>query len=109
VDSSKKEIWPKKMAKRLATRFSISVAERSPKITFIKRFVQSFVMFFRNTDFLMDLQELEEYEKNGSVQLRLAFSRDQPHKIYVTHLLQEDSDKLWEVIGEKKGHLYICG
>jgi NADPH-ferrihemoprotein reductase len=54
-------------------------------------------------------EELEGYEQNGSLKLRLAFSRDQPHKIYVTHLLQEDSDKLWEVIGEKKGHVYICG
>lgn len=55
------------------------------------------------------LQELEEYVKQGSLQLRLAFSREQEKKVYVTHLLQEDSDKVWDVIGEKKGHVYICG
>lgn len=60
-----------------------------------------------NNDFV--LQELEQYTKNGSLNLRVAFSRDQEKKVYVTHLLQEDADKIWEVIGEKKGHVYICG
>jgi hypothetical protein len=39
----------------------------------------------------------------------VAFSRDQEKKVYVTHLLEQDSDLIWEVIGEKKGHFYICG
>lgn len=47
--------------------------------------------------------------KYGSVKLRLAFSRDQPQKVYVTHLLEQDADLVWEVIGEKNGHFYICG
>lgn len=47
--------------------------------------------------------------KKGSLNLKIAFSRDQEKKVYVTHLLQEDADKIWEVIGEKKGHVYICG
>lgn len=55
------------------------------------------------------LQELEAYAKKGSLKLRLAFSRDQDKKVYVTHLLEQDSELVWNVIGENKGHLYICG
>jgi len=39
----------------------------------------------------------------------LAFSRDQPEKQYVTHLLEQNADELWNIIGEKSGHLYVCG
>lgn len=39
----------------------------------------------------------------------MAFSRDQPEKIYVTHLLEQNADELWNIIGEKNGHLYVCG
>nr|AXQ06577.1 NADPH cytochrome P450 reductase [Zygaena filipendulae] len=54
-------------------------------------------------------EELEEYEKNGDVQLNLAFSRDQKQKVYVTHLLEKKMDQLWDVIGTKNGHFYVCG
>lgn len=53
--------------------------------------------------------ELEEYERNGTLTLRTAFSRDGPTKRYVTHLLKEDAEKVWNIIGEQNGHLYICG
>ena len=53
--------------------------------------------------------ELNEYSDNKTIQLRAAFSRDQEKKVYVTHLLQEDSDLIWKIIGEQNGHLYICG
>lgn len=49
-----------------------------------------------------------KYEAAGTLKLRLAFSRDQPNKIYVTDLLKEDTDLVWDVI-ENKGHIYICG
>jgi len=39
----------------------------------------------------------------------LAFSRDQPEKKYVTHLLENNADELWDIIGVKNGHLYVCG
>lgn len=55
------------------------------------------------------LQELEDYVQRGVIKLRIAFSRDQAQKVYVTHLLEEDMDLLWNVIGENKGHFYICG
>ena len=32
----------------------------------------------------------------------------QPQKIYVTHLLKENFDELWNVISEG-GHIYVCG
>lgn len=54
-------------------------------------------------------EELEEYERNGDVQLQLAFSRDQKEKLYVTHLLEKNSEQLWDIIGNKNGHFYICG
>lgn len=53
-------------------------------------------------------QELNEYIQNGTLKLRVAFSRDQAEKVYVTNLLKEDTDLLWDVI-DNKGHVYICG
>ncbi|CAG9783772.1 unnamed protein product [Diatraea saccharalis] len=53
--------------------------------------------------------ELEKYEKNGDVNLNVAFSRDQEHKVYVTHLLEKNIDKIWDVIGNRNGHFYVCG
>lgn len=55
------------------------------------------------------LQELEEYERNGDVKLNVAFSRDQAQKVYVTHLLENSLDQLWDIIGNRNGHFYICG
>ncbi|XP_043473063.1 NADPH--cytochrome P450 reductase isoform X1 [Leptopilina heterotoma] len=59
-------------------------------------------------DFLYK-EELEEYVKSGTLTLHTAFSREQEHKIYVTHLLEKNDDELWNVIGEKNGHIYVCG
>lgn len=59
-------------------------------------------------DFIYE-EELLGYEKSGLLTLHLAFSRDQPHKIYVSHLLEKNADEIWRVIGENNGHLYICG
>ncbi|XP_045475185.1 NADPH--cytochrome P450 reductase isoform X2 [Harmonia axyridis] len=55
-------------------------------------------------------EELEAYEKSGLLKLHLAFSRDQPEKVYVSHLLEKNADELWNVIKEESGgNLYICG
>ncbi|XP_052900723.1 NADPH--cytochrome P450 reductase isoform X1 [Anopheles moucheti] len=62
----------------------------------------------RTEDYIYE-DELEDYSKRGIVNLRVAFSRDQEKKVYVTHLLEQDSDLIWNVIGENKGHFYICG
>jgi len=52
-------------------------------------------------------EELNSYIQSGSLKLRTAFSRDQPEKIYVTHLLSNDADLVWRVI--KTGYIFICG
>ncbi|EEB11242.1 NADPH--cytochrome P450, putative [Pediculus humanus corporis] len=62
----------------------------------------------KSEDFLYK-EELEKYVESGTLKMHVAFSRDQPEKIYVTHLLSQNADELWEVIGENNGHLYICG
>ncbi|XP_053950395.1 NADPH--cytochrome P450 reductase isoform X1 [Anastrepha ludens] len=62
----------------------------------------------KSEDFIYE-EELEEFVKKGTLTLKTAFSRDQNEKIYVTHLIEKDADLIWNVIGEKKGHFYICG
>ncbi|XP_034946237.1 NADPH--cytochrome P450 reductase isoform X3 [Chelonus insularis] len=54
-------------------------------------------------------EELEEYVKNGTLILHTAFSREQEKKVYVTHLLEKNMEEIWNVIGDKHGHVYICG
>uniref|UniRef100_T1ILV8 NADPH--cytochrome P450 reductase n=1 Tax=Strigamia maritima TaxID=126957 RepID=T1ILV8_STRMM len=54
--------------------------------------------------------ELDEYVKNGTLtKLHVAFSRDQPEKIYVNHLLSQNASEVWHIIGENNGHIYVCG
>lgn len=53
--------------------------------------------------------ELEAYVKDGALTLHTAFSRDQPEKVYVTHILEKNKDELWRVIYEQNGHVYVCG
>ncbi|XP_025995735.1 NADPH--cytochrome P450 reductase-like isoform X2 [Solenopsis invicta] len=53
--------------------------------------------------------ELEEYVKSGLLTLHTAFSREQAQKVYVTHLLENNKEELWRVIGEQNGHVYVCG
>lgn len=55
-------------------------------------------------------EELENYvESKAITKLYLAFSRDQPEKVYVTHLLRQNMKETWDVINEQNGHVYICG
>ncbi|XP_017048388.1 NADPH--cytochrome P450 reductase [Drosophila ficusphila] len=62
----------------------------------------------RSEDYIYET-ELEEWVKKGTLILKAAFSRDQDKKVYVQHLLEQDADLIWNVIGENKGHFYICG
>ncbi|XP_011187815.1 NADPH--cytochrome P450 reductase isoform X1 [Zeugodacus cucurbitae] len=62
----------------------------------------------RSEDYIYE-EELEEFIKKGSLTMKTAFSRDQNEKVYVTHLIEKDADLIWNVIGENKGHFYICG
>jgi sulfite reductase (NADPH) flavoprotein alpha-component len=61
-----------------------------------------------NEDFLYQL-EWQECLKNGNLsRLDVAFSRDQPEKIYVQHKMQENAAELWQWL-EKGAHFYVCG
>ena len=53
--------------------------------------------------------ELEGYREEGVLSdLQVAFSRDQPEKIYVQHLLEKEGQKVFELL-EKQGYFYVCG
>ncbi|KNC80436.1 hypothetical protein SARC_07207 [Sphaeroforma arctica JP610] len=55
-------------------------------------------------------EELEAYHADGLLSgLRLAFSRDQPHKIYIQHKMMEDKEYLNEYLNNSDGHFYLCG
>lgn len=62
----------------------------------------------KSEDFIYE-EELTEYEKEGVISaLSVAFSRDQPHKVYVQHKLKEDAKKIWSLL-EQQGYFYVCG
>jgi len=52
--------------------------------------------------------ELTEWERRGLVQIDLAFSRDQPHKIYVQHRMRERARELYGWL-EEGAEVFICG
>lgn len=70
------------------------------------------VLFFgcrrRDHDFIYE-EELREFERQGVMQLEVAFSREGKAKRYVQHALEERGAELWEWIAKKKGSLYVCG
>lgn len=46
-------------------------------------------------------EELAGFHKDGALtQLNVAFSREQPQKVYVQHLLKKDKEHLWKLIHE---------
>ncbi|KAF7237003.1 NADPH--cytochrome P450 reductase [Varanus komodoensis] len=54
--------------------------------------------------------ELAQFLRDGALsQLNVAFSRDQPQKIYVQHLLKQNKESVWKLIHEGNGHIYVCG
>lgn len=69
-------------------------------------------LFFGNprraSDFFFE-GELAAYCREGLLdRLDTAFSRDQPHKIYVQHRMLEHAAELWGWL-EDGAHLYVCG
>jgi sulfite reductase (NADPH) flavoprotein alpha-component len=58
-------------------------------------------------DFLYET-ELKKWVAENHLQLDCAFSRDQPHKVYVQHKMYEARKKLWNWLQEGS-YLYICG
>lgn len=55
-------------------------------------------------------KDLETAEADGTLSnLFLAFSRDQPEKVYVQHKVEEQHQLIWKLLGEECGSFYICG
>jgi len=55
-------------------------------------------------------EELEAYAASGVLtHMGLAFSRDQEQKVYIQHKIEEDSQMLWDLLGRRDGHFYLCG
>ncbi|XP_060114845.1 NADPH--cytochrome P450 reductase [Heteronotia binoei] len=64
---------------------------------------------YQNEDYLYK-DELAKFLKEGALtQLHVAFSRDQPQKIYVQHLLKKNKESIWKLIHEGNCHIYVCG
>jgi sulfite reductase (NADPH) flavoprotein alpha-component len=62
----------------------------------------------RATDFLYG-EELLEYQRKGKLhRLDLAFSRDQPEKVYVQHCMREQAKELWSWL-QRGAYFYVCG
>jgi sulfite reductase (NADPH) flavoprotein alpha-component len=69
-------------------------------------------LFFGNpnfeTDFLYQTEWLNHLKRGTLDRLDVAFSRDQPDKLYVQHRLQERSRLLFERL-ENGAYFYVCG
>jgi len=62
----------------------------------------------RATDFLYGDEFLAFQQKGKLHRLDVAFSRDQPHKIYVQHRMLENSKELWSWL-QSGAYFYVCG
>ncbi len=61
-----------------------------------------------NEDFLYQL-DWQEHLKNGALsRIDVAFSRDQPEKVYVQHKLAEQAGEVWQWL-QRGAHFYVCG
>ncbi len=61
----------------------------------------------RTTDYLYE-EELERWSSEKKIRLSLAFSRDQQEKLYVQHLMLQESTQLWNWLQEG-AYFYVCG
>ena len=46
---------------------------------------------------------------SGSLVLFTAFSRDQDHKVYVQHRIEEAGDVVWEWLSQRNASILIAG
>jgi sulfite reductase (NADPH) flavoprotein alpha-component len=60
------------------------------------------------TDFLYQLEWQEHLASGALTRIDVAFSRDQPEKIYVQHLIAARTAELLRWIGDG-AHIYVCG
>lgn len=60
------------------------------------------------TDFLYQLEWQDHLASGALSRIDVAFSRDQPEKIYVQHRLTQRADEIRRWVGEG-AHIYVCG
>lgn len=53
-------------------------------------------------------EDWEQWTSQGKLKVDLAFSRDQPEKIYVQHRMYENAKELWAWL-EEGAYFYVCG
>ena len=64
---------------------------------------------YRQKEYLFQ-EEFEGLEKEGVISHLLpAFSRDQEKKIYIQHKVDENVEKMCDILVEKKGYFFYCG
>ncbi|CAL1535316.1 unnamed protein product [Lymnaea stagnalis] len=61
----------------------------------------------KGVDFIYE-EEMMKYAEKKVLTLHTAFSRDQPNKVYVQHLIDQNHEEIWNVLNNN-GHIYICG
>ncbi len=59
-------------------------------------------------DFLYQLEWQDHLKSGALTRLDVAFSRDQPEKIYVQDRIREKGREIWDWL-EKGAHFYVCG
>ncbi|GIQ79514.1 flavodoxin [Kipferlia bialata] len=62
----------------------------------------------RNEDALC-IDEFEKWEKMGLCDYVTAFSREQAKKVYVTHRMRENPERVWNSLGAVDGFFGYCG
>lgn len=60
------------------------------------------------TDFLYQTEWQRALKEGQLTRMDVAFSRDQPHKVYVQQRLRERGRELWAWL-EEGAHVYVCG
>ncbi len=61
-----------------------------------------------NFDFLYQLEWQDYLKKKALTRLDVAFSRDQPEKVYVQDVMRKNAAELFQWL-EKGAHFYVCG
>jgi sulfite reductase (NADPH) flavoprotein alpha-component len=53
--------------------------------------------------------EMTQWQREGLLTPRLAWSRDQKAKVYIQHKIAEDGAMLWRLLVQEGGSFYLCG
>lgn len=63
---------------------------------------------YEKRDFLYS-EELYQWKKNKTIShLHLAFSRDQPEKIYIQHKIQQVAAQIFKILTHPRSHIFLC-